>query len=65
MPKDPARNQPNYKIGGDHLNEYEFEQSHGQMTKQEKEHYPRSEKETMNQPNEPGGDEKSNAQSNG
>ena len=36
MPKnDPNRNQPNYKIGGSHLNEYEFEQNKGQITEEE------------------------------
>ena len=35
MPKDPPRNQPNYKIGGYHLNEYEFEQNHGAITEEE------------------------------
>jgi hypothetical protein len=40
MPKDPPRNQPNYKIGGDHLNEYEFDLNKGQITKEE-EQYPR------------------------
>jgi len=45
MPKDPPRNQPNYKIGGYHINEYEYEQGKGQMT-EEKEHLPRPKKET-------------------
>ncbi len=36
MPKIPARNQPNYKIGGSQLNEYEFNQQHGQLTTDEK-----------------------------
>lgn len=31
MPKDPTRNIPNYKIDGDHLNEYEFEQNKGKI----------------------------------
>jgi len=35
MPKDPPRNQPNYKIGGYHLNEYEYEQNHGAITDEE------------------------------
>lgn len=36
MPKDPTRNIPNYKINGDHLNEYEFEQNKGEITYEEK-----------------------------
>jgi hypothetical protein len=36
MPKDPTRNMPNYKIGGDHLNEYEFEKNKGEITYEEK-----------------------------
>lgn len=36
MPKnDPHRNQPNYKIGGSHINEYEFDQNKGQITEEE------------------------------
>lgn len=36
MPKnDPSRNQPNYKVGGSHMNEYEFEQNKGQVTEEE------------------------------
>ncbi|HEX8369496.1 MAG TPA: hypothetical protein VF604_13200 [Pyrinomonadaceae bacterium] len=35
MRKDPPRNQPNYKIGGEHLNEYEFDLNKGQITKEE------------------------------
>ena len=45
MPKEPARNQPNYKIGGRHLNEYEYEQRKGSMTEEE-EDLPRPSKET-------------------
>ncbi|MCA1614263.1 MAG: hypothetical protein LC800_09025 [Acidobacteria bacterium] len=36
MPKIPARNQPNYKIGGGELNEYEYNQQHGQLTTEER-----------------------------
>jgi hypothetical protein len=37
MPKnDPSRNQPNYKVGGSHLNEYEFEQNKGKVTEEER-----------------------------
>ena len=39
MPKDPPRNQPNYKIGGYHLNEYEFTQHEGAMTEEERERF--------------------------
>lgn len=46
MPKDPTRNQPNYKIGGSHLNEYEFDLNKGQITKEEESHLPRSKQET-------------------
>jgi hypothetical protein len=76
MPKDPARNQPNYKIGGDHLNEYEFNISKGEMTNQEKDEYPRPKPNTEDpqmqdnagaSPTTAGSDqsdEKSNARSN-
>jgi hypothetical protein len=40
MPKDPPRNQPNYKIGGDHINEYEYQNNSGAITEDEK-HLPR------------------------
>ncbi len=40
MPKDPWKNQPNYKIGGGQLNEYEFNQQHGALTEQEHSHLP-------------------------
>lgn len=40
MPKDPWKNQPNYKIGGGQLNEYEFNQQHGALTEQERSHLP-------------------------
>jgi hypothetical protein len=40
MPKDPRRNQPNYKIGGAELNEFEFSHQHGALTEQEKSHLP-------------------------
>lgn len=36
MPRDPWKNQPNYKIGGGQLNEYEFNQQHGALSEQEK-----------------------------
>jgi hypothetical protein len=45
MPKDPTRNQPNYKIGGHHLNEFEFEQQHGAMTEAEHERFQRRQAE--------------------
>jgi hypothetical protein len=36
MPKnDPRRNQPNYKVGGSEINEYEFDQNKGQVTEEE------------------------------
>ena len=36
MPKnDPSRNQPNYKVGGSHMNEYEFEKNKGQVTEED------------------------------
>lgn len=41
MPKDPPRNQPNYKIGGSHLNEYEFDLNKGQITEEEENQFPR------------------------
>ncbi|HEY8562904.1 MAG TPA: hypothetical protein VIL74_21175 [Pyrinomonadaceae bacterium] len=40
MPKDPPRNQPNYKIGGDHINEYEYQNNKNQITEEE-DQYPR------------------------
>lgn len=70
MPKDPPRNQPNYKIGGYHINEYEYQNNKGQITEDE-EHLPRP-KENLegadlliesNETSENAG-EKSNAQSN-
>jgi hypothetical protein len=39
MPKDPTRNQPNYKIGGSHLNEFEFARNQGAMTEAEHERF--------------------------
>src|SRR2546423_12870635 len=39
MPKDPARNQPNYKIGGGHLNEFEYARNQGAMTEAEHERF--------------------------
>jgi hypothetical protein len=35
MPKDPTRNQPNYKIGGYHINEYEYRNNKGQISEEE------------------------------
>jgi hypothetical protein len=40
MAKDAWKNQPNYKIGGGTLNEYEFNQQHGALTEQEHAHLP-------------------------
>jgi hypothetical protein len=40
MAKDAWKNQPNYKIGGGTLNEYEFNQQHGALTAQEHAHLP-------------------------
>lgn len=45
MPKDPPRNQPNYKIGGGHLNEFEFQQQKGSLTEEEKDRFARQEEE--------------------
>ncbi len=45
MPKDPARNQPNYKIGGGQLNEFEFAQNQGAMTTAEHERFQRQQTE--------------------
>ncbi|HEX8179533.1 MAG TPA: hypothetical protein VF525_08320 [Pyrinomonadaceae bacterium] len=39
MPKDPTRNQPNYKIGGSHLNEFEYARDKGAMTEAEHERF--------------------------
>ena len=39
MPKDPTRNQPNYKIGGSHLNEFEYARNQGAMTEAEHERF--------------------------
>jgi hypothetical protein len=39
MPKDPARNQPNYKIGGGQLNEFEYARNQGAMTEAEHERF--------------------------
>jgi DNA end-binding protein Ku len=40
MAKDAWKNQPNYKIGGGTINEYEFNQQHGALTEQEHAHLP-------------------------
>jgi hypothetical protein len=48
MPKDPPRNQPNYKIGGYHINEYDFERDKAEISRQEENsHRPNKE---MNKP---------------
>jgi hypothetical protein len=39
MPKDPVRNQPNYKIGGGQLNEFEYARNQGAMTEAEHERF--------------------------
>jgi hypothetical protein len=36
MPKDPAENMPNYKIGGGQLNEYEFTQNQRAIAEEKK-----------------------------
>ena len=64
MPKDPTRNQPNYKIGGSHLNEYEFDLNKGQITKEEEEHFPRSKQENADNAEDGGSDEATNQKSN-
>ena len=48
MPKDPTRNQPNYKIGGDHINEYEYDQNKGQITEEEENQMPRPQENRQN-----------------
>lgn len=67
MPKDPTRNQPHYKIDGDHLNEYEYARNSGAITEDEK-NLPRPKETPVNLAEEPDGgaenDEKSSAQSN-
>lgn len=45
MPRDPWKNQPNYKIGGGQLNEYEFNRQHGALTEQEKQPFEFQEQE--------------------
>ncbi|MCA1817805.1 MAG: hypothetical protein LC746_15700, partial [Acidobacteria bacterium] len=41
MAKDAWKNQPNYKIGGGQLNEFEFNRQHGALSEQErKSHLP-------------------------
>jgi hypothetical protein len=35
MPKDPTRNIERYKIGGSHLNEFEFHKNQGELTEQD------------------------------
>jgi hypothetical protein len=42
MPKDPTRNQPNYKIGGYHINEFEYQNNSGAINEDE-DHLPRPE----------------------
>jgi hypothetical protein len=49
MPKDPTRNITHYQIQGGHLNEFEFNQSHGEMTEEERERFERREAERLSQ----------------
>jgi hypothetical protein len=54
MAKDAWKNQPNYKIGGGTLNEYEFNQQHGALTEQERAHLPgQSQGQPGNESDEP------------
>jgi hypothetical protein len=48
MPKDPTRNQPNYKIGGYHINEHEYENNKGQITEEEEHQFPRPKENQQN-----------------
>ena len=49
MPKDPTRNQPNYKIDGQKLNEYEFTQSHGAITEEERNRFAEQQRQSGDQ----------------
>ncbi|MGB7926429.1 MAG: hypothetical protein WCF57_24525, partial [Pyrinomonadaceae bacterium] len=45
MPKDPAENQDQYKIGGGFLNEFEFQQNKGALTEEEHQRFQRQQEE--------------------
>ena len=45
MPKDPAENQDQYKIGGGFLNEFEFQQNKGALTEEEHQRFLRQQEE--------------------
>ncbi len=45
MPKDPTRNQPNYKIGDAQLDEYEFQQGHAAISQEERQRHERYQEE--------------------
>jgi hypothetical protein len=45
MAKDPTKNMPNYKIDGGKLNEYEFTQSHGAITEEERNRFAEQQRE--------------------
>ena len=45
MPKDPTRNVDRYKIGGGHLNEFEFQKNQGAITEEERDRFARQEEE--------------------
>jgi hypothetical protein len=64
MAKDPWKNQPNYKIGGGTINEYEFNQQHGALTEQEHAHLPgQPQGPTGNEPDESPEDENGSGES--
>ncbi|HEY0458894.1 MAG TPA: hypothetical protein VGC97_07040 [Pyrinomonadaceae bacterium] len=65
MPKDPPRNQPNYKIGGYHINEYEYTNNKGEITKEEENQFPRPKQNQEDREDiENNAGEKSNARNN-
>ena len=45
MPKDPTRNIDRYQIRGGHVNEFEYSQHQGEMTREEHERFERQEEE--------------------
>ena len=59
MPKDPPRNQPNYKIGGDHINEYEYDLNKGEITKEKErpeDYFPQQKNEQVTEEENPRSD---------
>ena len=52
MPKDPTRNIDRYQIRGGHVNEFEYSQHQGEMTREEHERFERQEEERVSREGE-------------